>query len=59
MQNNPLRLASVDHKKDQVIIEFSNGRVGMYSVGFLWNHLGVSGTEEVPNPNHYPAGRQP
>jgi hypothetical protein len=49
MPQEVVTLLSVDRNKNEVIVEFSNGRVGTYEAQFLLDHIEDNGNREVPD----------
>jgi hypothetical protein len=44
-----IEIQAVDHKKDSVIVEFSNGQMCTFDVQFLLNHVNTNGNWDVTN----------
>jgi hypothetical protein len=49
MTQEVVTLLGVDRNKNEVIVEFSNGRIGTYHVQFLLDHIQDNGNREVFN----------
>jgi hypothetical protein len=44
-----IEIRAVDHQKDSVIVEFSNGQMGTFNVQFLLKNVNTDGNWDVTN----------